>query len=305
MSGVADEQVFGDGDDLLFGTSGAARQSGAGIQMRGANFETFYQNDDTSTTFVSRSLVVGMGWTHIAMVLDRDGNMTSYVNGTSQGTNAISGNAAAFPNPMFVAQYCNIVLQAAASGKAETPYALAGMAAHEALLTAAQVKDSVDKLTFQTLGATTYFAYMYGDIQLMSSGWGADIASPVVTAQASTKAIYTSTVRSELSTLVADARIPIVEITAANSDLTKGGVESAINIPDVDGESSFSSTTLNSFALIPNMNRDGTAGDAEGIGILGVANYESDETNSTNFSPALGYDDSWPPAQGVAAGLYA
>ncbi len=287
VTGIADGDNSTNAPNFVAGSSGAQRHDAAGIQVRGANFEAFYQ--EIGTTFVSRTFTLGFGWHHVAVTYDRSGNMETYVDGTSFGTDAINTTALNFFTG--IAQFCNTTGQAANSGKAEVPYLLAGFALHVGLLTDAQILNSVRNVTLQDLGDSTFWAYFYSDIRLRESTTG---ATPLTTT-----AIYTTSTRSALSTVIADLRLPVVEITAANTDLSNGGVAGAIQPVDGGG---------GNFAVIP-LRTTGTTPPASGslqdISLLGEGNYEMDETDHAHFSPALVHDPSWPPMRGTSGTDYA
>lgn len=299
ISGMMAEAATGGSFDPIAGTSGATRTDGAGIQFRGANFEAFYQ--EIGSTFSAVTITLGFGWHHVAATYDRSGNMEAFLDGTSYGTAAINANNLDFVD--FCAMYCNITGQAAASGKAEAPYMLAGMAAHRGILTDAQILDSAENVTFQTLGSQTFFAFLYSSIELRKSEWSS-LTTTTPADQAETTGIFTSSTRSELSTIIADARTQVVEVTAANTDLDNGGIDGAVQVPDKTADSS--GDTIQPYALITDMNVDSTINSAQDIGVgPGIGNFESDETESTFYSPALGYDEEWPPMRGTAGTDYA
>ena len=300
VSGVVSLDSGSTGAEIFIaGSSGATRTDGAGIQFRGANFESFYQ--EIGSTFVSTTMTLGFGWHHVAITYDRSGNMTTYLDGTSYGTQSI--NATSLTNGEFGAMYCNITDQASSSGKAEAPYMLAGMAAHEVILTAAQIQSSAKNITFQALGANTYFAFFYGSIELKRSAW-TSLSSETPATQAETLAIFTSDIRSELLTIVADARSEVVEVTALNTDTDNGGIDGAVQLPDKNSDTS--GDTVEPYATCENLNIGGTVGNTGFIGIgPGIGNFENDETESTFYSPALGYDEEWPPMRGTAGTDYA
>ena len=265
---VAEQSPFGTSRPIA-GTSGAARGDAAGIQVRGANFEAFYQ--EIGTTFVSRTFTLGFGWHHVCITYDRSGNMETFVDGTSFGTNAINANSLTFTD--FCAMYCNITDQATASGKAEAPYVLAGMAAHEILLTDAQIANSVRNVSLQALGANTYFSFFYDSIILRRSAW-TTVSGFTPTTQAETLGIFSSSIRSELSTIIADARMQIVEVTAANTDLDNGGLAGAVQLPDKSATDN--DEEVQPYSQCTNLNIGGTVGSVEHIGIgPGLGGFES------------------------------
>jgi hypothetical protein len=226
VSGVADDSLD-DPANLIFGSSGT-RRDGAGIQVRGANFEMFYQ-DLTGPTFVSRTFTLGYGWHHVAGTFDRDGNMETFVDGTSFGVNDISGAPTWEGNEYAIAQYCNIAAATAASGKLETPYALAGMAFHDTILTDAQIRNAAESTSLNTLGANTFFAFFVKDIQrAIGTGWAA--RTGLTGTQGSTTGIFTTTLRDDIATITADARQSVVEVSAANTDTDDGGLAGAIQL---------------------------------------------------------------------------
>jgi len=296
ISGVAQPRTGN-----IAGTAGAARRTAAGIQVRGANFEAFFQSNQSGINFVSRTFTLGFGWHHVAITYDRSGNMETFVDGTSFGTNAIDTDD--FDTGVFCASYCNITDQAAASGKAEVPYVLAGMATHRTLLTNAQIANSHRNISLQALGANTYLTFFYDSIQLRRSSW-TTVAGFTPTTQAETRSIFTTTTRSELATIIADARMQIVEVTSANTDLDNGGIVGAAQMPDATNQTG---ERAQAYALCENINIGSTVGDDDGIAIgpgLPEVTAAAEEV-ATHFSPALGMDPTWPPMRGTSGTDYA
>jgi len=279
----------------VFGTSGAARIAGAGFQFRGADFEAVYQTGaGAGATFLFEVAVLPMGWHHVCATFNRTGNMTVYVDGVSEGTEAI--NATDLGLGYFALQYCARATAAAVSGKVETPYTVAGVAYHAVVLTAAQIENSVRNHTLQTLGTGstgTVFCLFPADIQLVEHrGWDAQVPAEVSPATAAASATGWVAVRSGLATITAEQTGVVMQVDRLTTAL-----------PDLKGVvSSWGSEPGDRHcAFIRDRNR------ANGYCSIHVPielEFASEQDVSI-MSPAFGHDPTWPPSGGVSGAPYA
>lgn len=146
----------------------SAIQGGAGgFWFRGTNFEAVYATDNSWSGQVGITAVLPFGWCHVAVNFDRSDNMTLYVNGVSMGTAAITTEDMQWSSPGMI--LCDVTNAQAASGKVHPPYRIAGLAFHNStLLTVAQIQNSVDNITLQSLGtSTTVSRVMVSDTVLL------------------------------------------------------------------------------------------------------------------------------------------
>ena len=161
------------GGTIGYGHFGVSRSGGVpstSVSAAGVRFFGFAFLGSTARAFWTTpnvaavvTLTLPMGWHHVAINFDRDGNMEAFVDGISQGTSSIAADSAVdwIGSAQNNARLCYMdpSAAAAAGGKVEVPYLTAGYATHSSVLTGPQIEDSVRKNGFQNIALGSTVAY--------------------------------------------------------------------------------------------------------------------------------------------------
>ena len=311
LSGVIASSTGNSPDFTPGGSAVSSNIAGGWIEMNDGAFKAVYVSDPAAppTTYGSVTGTLGMGWHHIAVNYDRSGNMELFIDGVSQGTDAIDATdlGAAAGNANALGTHLCLSDNSTGQGKVEIPYCIGGFALHvNTLMTTAQIQDSIANGTvYIGDGTTTRVAFLTHQIRTtLGPGWDDSSLNQDLTPDSAldgygvfTTTLYSTadgntgsnTLSQDQAAIAADYPYPVVVV--GRSD----GVELPEWDDSTDDVGNNGTSNVKCYAYIPNLS-DEVTGVSRPIGIYGVFSYV-DGGGAANVdapSPLFGRDPTWP-----------